>query len=52
MNQSEVLLEGGWPDLEALLEQEDDVLFDWISGRNLPADTALLNLIKTLTNAA
>ena len=52
MKQSEVLLEGGWPDLEALLEQEDDVLFDWISGRNLPADTALLNLIKTLTNAA
>lgn len=52
VNQAEALLEGDWPELEALLEQEDDVLFDWISGRNLPSDTALLNLIKTLTNAA
>jgi succinate dehydrogenase flavin-adding protein (antitoxin of CptAB toxin-antitoxin module) len=34
-----------------LLEQEDDVLFDWISGRNLPAEPAMLALIKTLINA-
>jgi succinate dehydrogenase flavin-adding protein (antitoxin of CptAB toxin-antitoxin module) len=45
------LLAGGWPELENLLAQEDDVLFDWISGRNLPADSDLLRLIKTLTNA-
>jgi len=35
-----------------MLEQEDDVLFDWVSGRDLPADPALLNLIKILTHAA
>ena len=52
VNQAEALLEGAWPELEVLLEQEDDVLFDWVSGRDLPADPALLNLIKILTNAA
>jgi len=52
LNQAEALLEGGWPDLEVMLEQEDDVLFDWVSGRDLPADPALLNLIKILTHAA
>ena len=51
VEQAEHLLEGAWPDLEVLLEQEDDVLFDWVSGRDLPADPALLDLIKTLTNA-
>ena len=49
--QAELLLAGGWPQLEELLAQEDDVLFDWISGRNLPPDPDLLRLIKTLTNA-
>ena len=52
VNQAGSLLEGAWPNLEVLLEQEDDVLFDWVSGRDLPADPALLDLIKTLTNAA
>ena len=49
--QAELLLAGGWPELEEFLAQEDDVLFDWVSGRNLPADPDLLRLIKTLTNA-
>jgi antitoxin CptB len=49
--QAELLLDGGWPELEELLAQEDDVLLDWVSGRNLPADSGLLRLIKTLTNA-
>ena len=48
--QVESLLAGGWPQLEELLSQEDDVLFDWISGRNLPADPDVLRLIDTLTN--
>ena len=52
VKQAGPLLAGAWPELEALLEQEDDVLFDWVSGRNLPADPAILNLINTLTNAA
>ncbi len=51
VQQAESLLAGGWPELEELLEQEDDVLFDWISGRNLPKDPELLRMIKTLTNA-
>lgn len=46
------LLAGAWPELEIVLDQEDDVLFDWISGRNLPEDPAILNLINTLTHAA
>jgi antitoxin CptB len=41
---------GGWPQLEELLEMEDDVLFDWISGRNLPSHTALLTLIDALVH--
>ena len=45
------LLDGAWPQLESLLGQEDDVLFDWVSGRNLPADPTVLALINTLTNA-
>jgi antitoxin CptB len=49
--QAESLVAGGWPQLEELLTQEDDVLFDWISGRNLPANAEALDLIKTLKNA-
>jgi antitoxin CptB len=48
---AESLLAGGWPQLDELLTQEDDVLFDWISGRNLPANAETLVLIKTLKNA-
>jgi antitoxin CptB len=47
--QADSLASGGWPQLEDLLSQEDDVLFDWISGRDLPSDPGLLELIKTLT---
>ena len=50
-SQSEQIRSGGWPHLESFLEQEDDVLFDWISSRNLPADSATLELIDTLTHA-
>ena len=52
VNQAGPLLDGAWPQLESLLGQEDDVLFDWVSGRNLPADPAVLVLLRTLTNAA
>jgi len=51
VKQTPSLLAGGWPELERLLDAEDDVLFDWISGRNLPADPAMLELIKCLTHA-
>lgn len=49
--QGERLLAGEWPGLERLLAEEDDVLYDWISGRNLPADTALVELIKSISHA-
>ena len=49
--QAESLLADDWPQLEEFLDQEDDVLFDWISGRNLPANPDMLNLIDTLTDA-
>jgi len=45
------LRNGGWPQLEYLLEQEDSVLFDWVSGRNLPADPDLLALIEAMKHA-
>jgi antitoxin CptB len=48
---SESLSNGDWPQLEELLAQEDDVLFDWISGRDLPTDSDILVLIDTLTHA-
>lgn len=50
--QADLLASGSWPELEGFLEQEDDVLFDWISGRNLPDDPAVLVLINTITNVA
>lgn len=51
-SQAETLLAGGWPQLEEFLDHEDDVLFDWISGRNLPENPEILNLINKLTHAA
>jgi antitoxin CptB len=48
--QGERLLAGEWPGLELLLDAEDDVLYDWISGRNLPPDPAMVELIKSITN--
>ena len=50
--QADSLASGGWLEMEGFLEQEDDVLFDWISGRNLPVDPAVLMLINTITNVA
>ena len=49
--QADQIQAGHWPQLEGFLEQEDDVLFDWVSGRNLPTDTATLALIHALTHA-
>ena len=49
--QSGAIIAGEWPRLELFLSQEDDVLFDWISGRDLPPDPDMLILINTLTHA-
>ena len=50
IEEADVLREGGWQAFEELLAQEDDVLFDWISGRDLPANDELLKLIDRLTH--
>jgi len=52
VEQAVPLTEGAWPEIEELLRLEDDALFDWISGRDLPSDPALLKLIDVLKNAA
>jgi len=52
IKQAESLLAGGWPQLEEVLAQEDDLLLDWISGRNLPADSDMLILINALIHAS
>ena len=49
---NELLISGGWPELEEVLRQEDDVLFDWVSGRNLPTNPDVLTLIDALADAA
>lgn len=46
--ENHAIQEGAWPQLESLLEQEDDIFFDWVSGRNLPDDQALLDLIREI----
>ncbi len=51
LQQTESLLAGAWPALEVVLAQEDDVLFDWILGKNLPTDPDVLLLIKTISHA-
>ena len=50
--QTNLLLTGGWPRLEEVLEQEDTLLLEWVSGRNLPADPDLLVLIEAISHAA
>jgi len=49
--QADSLLAGDWPHLEEILSQEDDVLFDWVSGRNLPDEPEVLFLIKKIKYA-
>jgi antitoxin CptB len=49
--QADKITAGGWPQLEDFLSREDDVLFDWISGRNLPNEPGLRELIVKLAHA-
>lgn len=52
IQQATALKEGKWPVLEEFLAQEDDVLFDWISGRDLPVNNELVMLIDQLTHVS
>lgn len=36
---------------ETLLDQEDDLLWDWLTGRRQPEGPALKQLLDTLANA-
>jgi len=45
IKQAESLLAGGWPQLEEVLAQEDDLLLDWISGRGLILTSPLISLM-------
>jgi len=36
--QATALGEGAWPELEPLLDEEDDRLWDWLQGRVTPPD--------------
>ncbi len=48
--QQEAVRAGGWPQLEDLLEQEDNVLFDWFCGRNTPECPEMKHLINKITD--
>ena len=52
LRESDAICKGDWPQLETLLSQEDDLLFDWVSGRNLPADETLIDLICEVKNVS
>lgn len=43
---------GEWADFEALLEREDDQLWDWLSGRFRPADPAIDELVQRIRSPA
>ena len=36
VRQANALRDGRWPELEALLDTEDDCLWDWLQGRAAP----------------
>ena len=52
LEHAEALKAGKWPALETFLAQEDDLLFDWISGRHLPDNSELMELIDQLTHVS
>ena len=39
---------GGWPAFEALLDSEDDQLWDWFQGKAAPDDPRLQELVDTI----
>jgi antitoxin CptB len=45
------LSEGEWPEFEALLQTEDDVLWDWFQNPSLPDAQPYLALLKQIRHA-
>ena len=46
--QSDTLMQGGWPQFEALLDHEDDVLWDWLQGSQPPDPVSLEPLVEAI----
>ena len=49
--QAEPLAQGEWPELEALLDTEDDVLWDWLQNPAGRPDSAYRGLLEVIRNA-
>lgn len=45
---AEAIREGAHPDMERLLDQEDDLLWNWLLGRQPPQDEALRRLVDRI----
>jgi succinate dehydrogenase flavin-adding protein (antitoxin of CptAB toxin-antitoxin module) len=50
--QEAVLAAGGWPELEALLEAEDDRLWEWLRNPAASGAGPYLNLLENIRNGA
>jgi len=44
----EALSAGRWPELEALLDSEDDILWDWLQNPSLPEAAAFKSLLERI----
>ena len=47
-NHQESLADGSWPELEALLRTEDDVLWDWFQDSSTPAASRYQDLLNKI----
>ena len=47
-NHQESLADGSWPELEALLRTEDDLLWDWFQDSSNPAASRYLELLDQI----
>ena len=47
-NNQESLADGSWPELEALLRTEDDVLWDWFQDSSSPAASRYQKLLNRI----
>jgi succinate dehydrogenase flavin-adding protein (antitoxin of CptAB toxin-antitoxin module) len=45
------LAEGRWPEFEALLQTEDDLLWDWLQDPNASASAAYRELLEQIRDA-
>jgi antitoxin CptB len=48
IRQQESLADGAWPQLEALLQAEDDVLWDWFQDTSAPAAEHYKELLEQI----